>query len=72
VVAVLTRSAIDQASQATPGTKISLEVVSMEVARRELAEKEEALGKLSLRVAQAFSTRGWNQLLSPDHASLNS
>ena len=72
VVAVLTRSAIDQASQAIPGTKISLEVVSMEVARRELAQKEEALGKLSLRVAQAFSTRGWKQLLSPDHASFNS
>lgn len=72
VVAVLTRSAIDQASQATPGTKISLEVVSMEVAQRELAEKEEVLGKLSLRVAQAFGTRGWNQLLSPDNASFKS
>jgi len=71
VVAVLTRSAIDQASQATPETKISLEVVSMEVARRELAEKEETLRKLSLRVAQAFSTRGWKKLLSPDHASFN-
>jgi biotin-dependent carboxylase-like uncharacterized protein len=72
VVAVLTRSAIDQATQATPGTKISLEVVSMDVARRELAEKEESLGKLSLRVAQAFSTRGWKKLLSPEHASFNS
>ena len=72
VVAVLTRSAIDQASQATPGTKISLEVVSMDVARRELAEKEETLRKISLRVGQAFSTRGWKQLLSPDHASFNS
>lgn len=71
VVAVLTRSAIDQATQATPGTKISLAVVSMDVARRELAEKEDTLGKLSLRVAQAFSTRGWKQLLSPDHASFN-
>lgn len=72
VVAVLTRSAIDQASQAIPGTKISLSVVSMNLAQRELAEKEEALAKVSLRVAQAFNTRGWQQLLSPDHASFNS
>lgn len=71
VVAVLTRSAIDQASQAAPGTKISLAVVAMDVAQRELIEKEETLRKLSLRVAQAFSTRGWNHLLSPDHASFS-
>ena len=71
VVAVLTRSAIDQASQATPGTKISIAVVSMDEARLELVEKEETLRKISLRVAQAFSTRGWKKLLSPNHASSN-
>lgn len=71
VVAVLTRSAIDQASQATPGTKVTIAVVDMDVAQRELAEKEHLLGQLSVRVAQAFSTRGWQQLLAVDHSSFS-
>jgi biotin-dependent carboxylase-like uncharacterized protein len=71
VVAVLTRSAIDQASQATPGTRISLVMVDMESAKRELIDKEIALQKISQRVAQAFETRGWGQLLAPDHSSFN-
>ena len=71
VVAVLTRSAIDQASQATPGTKVSLVVVDMESAKRELAEKELLLGQLSLRVAQAFGTRGWQQLLAAGYSGFS-
>lgn len=69
VVAVLIRNAIDQASQATPGTKISLVVVDMESAKRELVDKEIALRQISQRVAQAFETRGWRQLLAADHSS---
>jgi biotin-dependent carboxylase-like uncharacterized protein len=64
VVAVLTQSSIDKVSQARPGDLISIRFIDMDRARIELQEVESKIANTKSRVANAFTSRGWEALLS--------
>jgi biotin-dependent carboxylase-like uncharacterized protein len=64
VVAVLTQSSIDKVSQARPGDLISIRFIDMDRARIELQEVESKIANTKSRVTNAFTSRGWEALLS--------
>jgi biotin-dependent carboxylase-like uncharacterized protein len=64
VAAVLTKSSIDKVSQARPGDLISITFIDMDKAQIELQEVESKIADTKSRVANAFTSRGWEALLS--------
>jgi biotin-dependent carboxylase-like uncharacterized protein len=64
VVAVLTKSSIDKVSQARSGDLISITIIDMDKAQIELLEVESKIASTKSRVANAFTSRDWEALLS--------
>jgi biotin-dependent carboxylase-like uncharacterized protein len=64
VVAVLTKSSIDKVSQARSGDLISITLIDIDRAQTELLEVESKIASTKSRVANAFTSRDWEALLS--------